>query len=168
MVEEGGRVSARFVFASAEPLGQVVTSSNIAAVRSDLSAFVLDGVEVSADGTRCAATFHDASLSELDGLILDASYRCPEDAAEIGVVLYYLSALPSGHREIARIVAGSASTEAVLTGDRRALALRLPGDRPAAAAARRRRGRQLVGLATTFAAAFLALLVWRLALGRRR
>jgi len=134
-VQPDGRVQARFVFASAEPLGGlwldrdrngVVTSEDVAAARGDLERFILDGVDFTADGDRCPATFEAASLSELDGLVLTARYACPDDADSVEATLYYLSALPRGHREIARIVAASATAEAVMTADRRAVRLTLP------------------------------------------
>jgi hypothetical protein len=114
-VQPDGRVEARFVFASGEPPG----------ASGDLGELVCDGVDVAADGVRCAGVFRSPEPTETDGVALSASYSCPDDAAEVEVTLYYLSALPPGHREVARIVAGSATAQAVLTGDHRALALRL-------------------------------------------
>jgi hypothetical protein len=134
-VQPDGRVQARFVFASSEPLGAlwldrdhdgVVTAEDVAAARGDLGRFILDGVDFTADGDRCPATFEAASLSEIDGLVLTARYACPDDADSVEATLYYLSALPRGHREIGRIVAASATTEAVMTADRRAVQLTLP------------------------------------------
>jgi len=150
-----GHVDARLTFASAEPLGKTTLREE------DLRAFVLDGVDVTADGARCEPTYRGSSLTEGDGLLVEASYACPRDATEIGVTLYYLSALPRGHREIARIVGPQgtdAGAEAVLTGDRRALSLPLPG-----AADRRRAGlaTKLIALTAGFAVLMLSLFVWR-------
>jgi hypothetical protein len=134
-VQPAGRVLARLTFASAEALGGlslgregVVTPEDVSAAQEDLRAFLLRGVGVDADGSACAPTFRGAALTDVDGLVLDASYACPGDAADIQVTLYYLSALPRGvtHKGIARIVAGSAVSEAVLSGDHRAIDLRLP------------------------------------------
>jgi hypothetical protein len=167
-VNADGHIEAVFVFASAEPLGGAPLD------REDLQAFLLDGVDVTADGKRCDATFRGASISEVDGLVLNASYSCtdcPPDAptecnrgaapwggfGEITVTLYYLSALPPGHREIARIVAGNATSEAVLSGDRRAIALRLPVD--ARRAVRGQRGRRVVMMSCTFVAFLVGILV---------
>jgi hypothetical protein len=134
-VGPGGRVDGRFNFASAEPLAGVrldrdhdgtESAAEVAAARDDLARFVLDGVEVDADGSACAAAFDDAAIDAIDGLTLRVTYRCPDDADALGVTLYYLSALPPGHREVARIAAGSYTAQAVLTGDHRALELRLP------------------------------------------
>jgi hypothetical protein len=96
-------------------------------------------------------------LTEVDGLVLQASYQCPDDAAEIEATLYYLSAPGRGHsarKGIARMVAGSEMTEGMLTGERRAIALRLPARAHAAA---RQPPRVTVLLA---AAAAVALLAW--------
>jgi len=158
-----GRVEAHLAFASAEPLGRLeldrshdgrVTTADLAAARDDLRAFVLDGIDVSADGVRCPADFRGASLAEPDGLLLDASYSCPAGAAEVAVTLYYLSELPRGHREVARIVAGSSTVEAVLGGDRRGLAVRVPGN---TATSRGRRTGLLLALALAAAAIALYL-----------
>jgi len=148
-VQPGGHVEARFVFASGERL----------VPEGELGTFLLDGVDVAADGVRCAGIFRGAEPVETDGVALAASYTCPDDLAEVEVTLYYLSALPPGHREIARIVAGGATAEGVLTGDRRAIALRLPNDGQVASAARRRARREIAA-AAVLSAVVLALLVW--------
>jgi hypothetical protein len=118
-----GAVDARLTFATAEPLGRTTLS------QEDLRAFVLEGVDVSADGARCPATYRGSALTEVDGLLLQATYACPPDASEVAVTLYYLSALPPGHREIARIEGppgSGAHAEAVLSADHRALVLKMP------------------------------------------
>jgi hypothetical protein len=159
-VSPGGPVEARLTFASAEPLGGTALRDE------DLRAFVLKGVDVTADGTRCDATYRGASVDETDGLRLEAIYDCPAGAREIGVVLYYLSTLRSGHREVARIVGppgSNATVEQVLSGDRRALQLELPAT-PGAASAdakRDRLARRLVVLSAVFAAVMVSLFVWR-------
>lgn len=166
-VAPDGHVDAHLVFASAEPLNGTPLRDD------DLRAFVLDGVDVTADGSRCTPSWRGAYPTESDGLALDASYACASGASEIAVTLYYLSALPAGHREVARIVAANASVEGVLTGDRRALSLRLPatsagGARSAPADRAARKGRQLMVLTAAFAAFMLALFVWRWRAARKR
>ena len=157
-VEPDGHVEARLTFATAEPLAGTPLRDD------DLRSFVLNGVDVTADGARCEATFAGSTVTEVDGLQLDASYACPAGAREIGVTLYYLSALRPGHREIARIIgpAGSnASVGGVLTGDRRALTLTLPPSASTRSAANVRLGRRLLVLTAAFATFMLALFVWR-------
>lgn len=164
----GGRVEARLTFASAEPLrgvvldrghDGVVTAEDVAAASPDLAKFVLDGVDVTADGARCAGTFREASLQEMDGLVLESTYACREDATRIEATLYYLGGLPRSHREVARITAGSATSEALLSADKRAIAIDLPVD--PARARRMRTGRTLVFAAALFAVTMLVLFVWR-------
>jgi len=160
-VRADGQVDARLTFASAEPLGETTLS------RGDLRAFVLDGVDVTADGTRCEPSYRGSSITAADGLLLEASYACPPHAEEIGVTLYYLSSLPPGHREVARIVGPPGSgvvAEAILTGDHRALALKLPAPAPDRRA--RVRARLLV-LTAVFAVVMLSLFVWRWRATRR-
>lgn len=162
-----GRVEAHLVFASAEPLNGTPLRDE------DLRAFVLDGVDVTADGSRCDATWQGSHATQSDGLALDASYACPSGASELTVTLYYLSALPPGHREVARIAAPGASIEGVLTGDRRALSLRLPAataspSGSASADRAARKGRQLTALTAAFVASMLALFVWRWRATRKR
>lgn len=166
-VAPDGRVDAHLVFASAEPLNGTPLRDD------DLRAFVLDGVDVTADGSRCDATWRGSYATESDGLALDASYACAPGASEIAVTLYYLSALPHGHREVARIVAAGASIEGVLTGDRRALSLRLPAATGATGAATpadhaARKARRLTILTAAFAASMLALFLWRWRATRKR
>jgi hypothetical protein len=146
-VRPDGQVEAQLTFASADLLAGVeldrdrdgvITPDDVSAAGDDLRAFAMQGVGVEADGASCDASFRDASLSEADGLVLRATYACPSEAAEIVVTLFYLSgplrgrptagaARDRGERGIARIVAGGATAEGVLTGDHRAIALRLPG-----------------------------------------
>jgi hypothetical protein len=150
VVQDDGRVDARLVFATAEPL---------MAAGDDLGAFVLGGIEVSADDASCPAAFRGASRTEGDGLALEASYACPVGADEIAVTLFYLSDLPRGHREVARIVAGSSTAEAVLTAERRRLALKV---RAGGAIPRARRTGLILALAGTVAAVAVALVLRRL------
>jgi len=162
-VEPDGHVEARLTFATAEPL------AGTRPTEEDLRAFVMDGVDVTADGARCEGTFRGASVTEVDGLLLEASYACPRGAREVAVTLYYLSALRPGHREVARIVGppgSNAVVEGVLTGDRRSLTLRLP--ETARAAPDTRLGRRLVVLTAAFAAFMLGLFVWRWRATRNR
>lgn len=139
-VHADGEIDARLTFsmASAEPLtgaaigsngDGVITAADLSTVRDNLRAFVTDEVEVAADGSSCDGTFVDATLSEVDGLELQAKYTCQPGPAEVQVTLYYLSNAAAGpvRKGIARIVAGSATSEGVLTAERRALSLRLPG-----------------------------------------
>jgi hypothetical protein len=153
-VAADGRVEARLTFANSE-LGD-----------ADLRAFVLNGVDVTADGARCEATYRGSSVAETDGVRLEATYDCPAGAAVIEATLYYLSALAPGHREVARIVGppgSQVSVEAVLAADRRALRLVLPPSPhdESAAARRARTGRRVTALAATFAALMVALVAWR-------
>jgi hypothetical protein len=162
-VEPDGHVEARLTFATTEPLAGTRPTGQ------DLRAFVMDGVDVTADGARCEATFRGASVTEVDGLLLEASYACPPGARDIAVTLYYLSALRAGHREVARIVGppgSNAAVEGVLTGDRRSLTLRLPG--AASPQADTRLGRRLLALTAAFSAFMVALFVWRWRATRRR
>ena len=167
-VEPNGSVEARFTFATVEPLGGIsldrdhdgmVTPGDVEAASEDLRGFLLEGVDVSADGSRCAPTFHGATLSEVDGIVLEASYAC-RPAAHVEATLYYLSTLPAGHREIARITAGSAVNQAVLAGDRRAIEVAVPGA-PGADVAAKRRAHILVEITAGFAVFMIGLFVWR-------
>jgi hypothetical protein len=161
-VEADGRVAARFTFASAELRGERPGgSAGRGAVEGplrdeDLRALVLDGTDVTADGARCDPSYGGSASPDGDGILVEATYACPPGAAAIGVTLYYLSALPPGHREIARIVGppGShAHAEAVLTGDRRALVLELRDavGSDASDPTRARRATEFFGVAAVFA-----------------
>lgn len=182
-----GRVEARLTFAVAESLGAVVinrdhdgvvTESEVAAAGDELGAFLIRGVDVDAGSSRCPATFVGASLTEVDGLVLQATYACPSDAEVIEVTLYYLTELTRTHRQIARIVADGAVVEGVLTGEHRAIALTLPNGPRGPTAGRRRHGwrhafegdtrHPLVATAVIALSSLLALLFcWRRAVRRK-
>jgi hypothetical protein len=149
-----GPVAAHITFASAEPLHGTPLRDE------DLRAFLDAGVDVTADGARCEGAFQGSSMTETDGLQLDARYACPAGASHIEVTLYYLSDLAPGHREVARIVASGASAEGLLTGDRRALSLDVPvhGGR---SAARARTGNRILALTAAFVVFMTTLFVWR-------
>jgi hypothetical protein len=149
-----GPVAAHITFASAEPLHGTALRDE------DLKAFLAAGVDVTADGTRCEGTFQGSSVTETDGLQLDAMYACPAGAARVDVTLYYLSDLAPGHREVARIVASGASVEGLLTGNRRQLTLNIPGA-SGRSAARARTGRRLLLLTIAFVVLMGTLFVWR-------
>lgn len=149
-----GPVAAHITFASAEPLHGTPMRDE------DLGAFLASGVDVTADGARCAGTFQGSSVTENDGLQLDAMYACPAGAARVDVTLYYLSDLAAGHREVARIVASGASVEGLLSGTRRQLTLSIPG-RPDRSAAKARTGRRLIVLSAAFAVFMATLFLWR-------
>ncbi len=151
-VAADGHVDGRVTFASAEPLGGTPLRDE------DLGAFLEHGVDVTADGARCDATFGGASITESDGLLLEARYACPAGARRIEVTLYYLNTLAEGHKEIARIVAPGRSAEGVLTRDRRALALELPSSTPGP---RRRSATPVVVLTATFTVFMVGLTLWR-------
>jgi hypothetical protein len=149
-VAADGHVDGRITFASAEALNGTPLRDE------DLEAFLMDGVEVTADGGTCDGTFGGSSVTENDGLLLEARYACPPGASVIAVTLYYLNALGSGHREVARIVAPGFSAEGLLTRDRRALSLRLPSTPHVA----RRSAKKLVAAGAALAVALVALALW--------
>jgi hypothetical protein len=154
-----GRVDARIVFASADLLQGGPRLDLRAQPGADILPFVVEGIEVTADGAVCQVTLHDAGLTEADGFAIDASYACPAGAQEIAATLYYLSTLGPAHRQVARITAGSATSEAVLSSDRRAIALRLPVD--TLRAKRLRHGRLLTIVTAVFAVFMVGLFAWR-------
>jgi hypothetical protein len=157
-VDARGQVEARLTFSSAElPPGQ------------DLQTFVMEGLDVSADGERCNATYGGSSLAEGDGRVLEATYACAPGAAAIVATFYYAGTLPRGHRVVARIVGppdSHAEAEGVITAEHRALALTLPEPAGSERGQLERRARLWrVGLGVMVPSA--ALLLW-LFFGRRR
>ncbi len=167
-VEPSGRVDARLVFASVEPLrgvpldrngDGVVANDEVRAAEGELGAFLERGVEVTADGIGCPETFEGAAISDLDGLVLTASFACPPGSSRVTATLYYLNELGPDHREIARITAGGATTETVLSRERREIALAIPRAAPRAAAR---------GAATLAAWLVVGLFMFVVAAGARR
>jgi hypothetical protein len=130
-----GRIEGRLTFSTAEDLSGVhldrnhdraITPDEVKAGNEELARFVLEGVDVSADGASCGASFEGAEIDQIDGLLLRAGFDCPADARRITATLYYLSRLPPSHREVARIAADEATAQAVLSGDDRAIEIVLP------------------------------------------
>ncbi len=164
-------MEASLVFASAEALSVrgrggvvldrnhdgVVTDEELAAARPDLEQFVVEGVGVDADGTACPGRLAGAQLTSGDGLELDAVFACGILPRRLTVTLYYLSDLGPGHREVARIVAGSLSEQKLLSHTDRQIALALP-EPPSS----RSRFFWLWGPAAILAAVLAALVVRRL------
>jgi hypothetical protein len=169
-----GRVEGRLTFATAEALSgihldgnhdHVVTPDEVKANGEELARFVFDGVDVSADGASCPASYEGAEIDQIDGLLLRAGFDCPADATRITATLYYLSRLAPTHREVARIVAGETTAQAVLSGDHRAVELMLPARTPAA---KGRAARVVFLWASAAVAALVAFYVSRRAARKRR
>jgi hypothetical protein len=163
-------VEASLVFASAEALSVrgrggvvldrnhdgVVTDDELAGARPDLERFVADGIGVDADGRACQGRLEGVQLTSGDGLELDAVFACGA-LRRLTVTLYFLSDLGAGHREVARIVAGSLTEQKLLSPTDRQIALTLPAPPPA-----RSHLAWLWGPAAILAAVLAALVVRRL------
>jgi len=173
-----GAVEARLVFASSEPFRGVrldrdadgeVTAPEVAAAQDELRAFVADSIDVTSDGKRCAVTFRDATLEEIDGLVIRASYACPPGGARLAATLYYLSDLGRDHRELARISAGDGTTEeALLTRDRREIALQMPAPPLASNGGAARGNARAAGIGAALALLIASLGLWAWLRTRRR
>ena len=116
----GALVHAEIVFARGEASALLRSESD-----DDLRDVVANGIAVTGDGEACAGAFEKGGVVENDGLAIDATFTCLHAPRSLAVTLYLLSELPRGHRHLARIEAGSASSQALLDADHRALALDL-------------------------------------------
>jgi hypothetical protein len=166
-----GRVEASLVFASTEALNVrggsgvvldenhdgAVTDEELADARADLEHFVVEGVGVEGDGAPCPGRLTGAELTSADGLELDAVFTCGKPPRRLAVTLYFLSDLGPGHREVARVAAGSLTEQKLLSPTDRQIALTLPAPQ-----ASRSRLVWLWGPAAILAAALAALVVRRL------
>lgn len=171
----GVTVSGRLVFARGEIEGPlsldrnrngVVEASDLEAASADLRKLVEGGVEVTAGADVCRGELRSSALVEGDGLELEGRWTCPRQGPRsLAVTMFLLSDLRPGHRQLVRIIAGSNTTQKVLTDTTRLVKLDLPGPPPAKPA---RGGAAVVALASAFVVVFAALFVWRHRRGGRK
>lgn len=104
----------------------LITAEELARSRGALQRAIVDRARVTADGSACPGSLTDASLTEGDGLVVRASYRCPKAPAKATVELSLLDDLPHGHRHIARargVNDGDSAIERVLFRSQKTLEL---------------------------------------------
>ena len=175
-----GRVAAQITLSAREALATTtldadhdgtVTAEELAARASDFRALVTERIEVDADGRSCPAHFDDALLQEGDGLVLTATYACPTFMRRLGVTLFFLSDLGPSHRHVARLTAGSATTQRALSGSDRFIALEIHPRAAPQEPARRKiapwRRVSVVVLTAVFTAFMLCLFIWRFCAARK-
>ena len=105
--------------------------AEIARGRTALAAWVARGIVVSSPNGPCDGGLEHATLTEEDGLMLAAAYRCARADGGITLRLDLLADLSLGHRHLVTATVGGTSTRAVLSGAEPELALSAasaPGD----------------------------------------
>jgi hydrogenase/urease accessory protein HupE len=91
-----------------------IDAASLASARADLERATIDRIRVTTQGAGCAGALVDASLTERDGLAVEARYECPIGAERLTVTLPLLDDLSHGHRHAAEIVAGGERQEHLL------------------------------------------------------
>ena len=92
----------------------VVDEAELARRRAEIEAFVVAGVSIQGDGAPCPGSLEAVSLTDQDGVLVRARFRCASVASDLSVRLTLLGALPFGHRHIAHAALLAASNDDVL------------------------------------------------------
>jgi hypothetical protein len=121
---EGAQVRAEMLFARTElamALPQVdadgdgvLSASEVERGQAQLSGWIAQGVAVRSGGVDCEPHVERAVATELDGIEIDAVYRCARPVAAFTVRLGVFGSLSLGHRHLAAAVAGDERAQAVL------------------------------------------------------
>jgi hypothetical protein len=137
-VVEGATVEAQVVFARKELIALVagldadhdgaLTSAEIGAGRDAIEGALVARIKVNGDGAACPGTLDRVELTEQDGVAVRAVYRCAERPRRLGVELAFLDDLSFGHRHLARVSAGSAAADRVLSQRNPSVALDVPAE----------------------------------------
>jgi hydrogenase/urease accessory protein HupE len=114
-----------------------VTAFEVESAKKELEAKVLARIHVTSRGAACASALVGVSLTEQDGLSLDARFDCASGGGasvpfEIDVAL--LDDLSRGHRHVARAI-GATTHDEILTSDHSSFSI-TPAAPPASDAAR--------------------------------
>src|SRR5882672_8537661 len=84
-----------------------IDAGELALAGADLERAIIGGIHVVAGTVSCPGRLAGASLTEQDGLRLEARYRCTGPAERWTVHLAFLEELSHGHRHAAHVVSGS-------------------------------------------------------------
>jgi len=137
----GEWLRARLTFAQADAIELVagldhdadgkLSLAEIDVARELLLRALIARVKVTAQGARCPAELGKVVLDEQDGLALEASFHCPAPSPALDVQLSMLGDLPSGHRHLARALAGDLREDHVLSAEQRSFSIEaLPAPAP--------------------------------------
>ena len=122
---DGPGVRADIIFARKELAGLVagldadhdgaLTKAEVDAARDSIQGAVVGRIKVLGDGAPCAGTLERAELTEQDGILVRALYRCASRPKEASVTLTLLEDVPFGHRHLARVNAAGGTVDQVLS-----------------------------------------------------
>lgn len=98
-----------------------ITAREVAGARSVLQTRIIERIRVSRGGAPCFSALEDASLTDQDGITLEAHADCPAAGPSFDLDVALLDDLPSGHRHITRTVSGANTHDEVLDRDHRTL-----------------------------------------------
>jgi hypothetical protein len=92
----------------------VLSASEVERGQAQLSGWIAQGVVVRQGGIDCEPHVERAVATELDGIEIDAVYRCARPVSGFAVRLGVFGGLSLGHRHLAAAVAGDERAQAVL------------------------------------------------------
>jgi len=163
----GNVVEARLVFARKELIGLVagldgdhdgvLTDAELAAGRDSLEGAIVGRVKVAADGAPCVGTLEKTGLVDQDGALVAARYVCGAQPRRLKVTLGFFDDIAFGHRNLARVTAGSAALDQVLSQRSPSFALDVPADAVVVAPEAAEASWQGVSSIVAFCAALVAL-----------
>jgi hypothetical protein len=124
-IGQDAAVLGRIVFARKELIGLVagldadhdgqLTERELDDAKDAILGAVVGRVVVTSDGARCTGSLDGTALTEQDGVALTARFRCAARPRKLRVTFGLLDDLAFGHRHLARLVAGPAPMDAVLS-----------------------------------------------------
>jgi hypothetical protein len=140
---EGAGVRVEIIFARKELAGLVagldanhdgaLTEAEVDAARDSIQGAVVGRVKVLGDGAPCAGTLQRAELTEQDGVLVRAVYRCAARPTEAKVTLALLEDVAFGHRHLARVYAAGGPVDQVLSQREPSFSFAVPPDAAPAA-----------------------------------
>lgn len=117
----GADVLTELVFARPELAGSVpgldsnhdgtISQSEVNSGRDAIDKFFIAGLDVRSASGLCTGTLTDVELTEEDGIILRALFRCPVEPGTISFNLKLLERLSHGHRHLANAVSGVSGSQ---------------------------------------------------------
>lgn len=85
---------------------ELLTEQEISAASLRIKRMIVDHVTVTTDSKLCSGDLQEVTLTEGDGLMIRAIYRCPNAPETLKLNLNFLHSLSRGHRHLATVTAG--------------------------------------------------------------
>ncbi len=97
----------------------------LAAGKEAITRAVVDRLAISSNDVPCSGALTGASLTEQDGVDLEATYTCVTAPGALAIEASFLDDLPRGHRHVVHVVSGAAVVDDVLHSRKKRVELRV-------------------------------------------